>query len=275
MKNTRTILLALCVAVASCLPPGANVRTSQLYVTGSPDFDAYFKDVHALQMESKSWRDDQSAARRALVDELKLGPTVADVTIVQAAHERMIAAAHECGATRLEIKDSGEADLACPNEGRASPATKQFFQAVETSVKSELARAKALRAVPPRVDKLTRSGRELDPRIPTDFSTSRSFAKNVKAELDASLGALDELSSGARAAARETEDFVADLQRGLVAEPTEPLPSGSGSTGPNLKPPPKPTAHVATAKPVDTGATPKPQPKPQPKPVDTGEVFNP
>lgn len=275
MNHTRAIrfvLLALLCAVTSCLQPGATVRHSQLYATGNPDYDAYFKDVHALQIESASWKDDQRTSRRAIIDELKLGPAAADVTIVQAAHERMIAAAHEVGATRLEVKDGGDVRIACPNDNRASAATKQLFQAVETSVKSELARAKTLRAVPPRVDKLTHTGRELDPRIPTDFSKSRSFATRVKSELDASLEVLEGLSSGARASAREAEDFVADLQRGISADPSEPLP-GASSSGPNLKPPPKPTARTTYTKPPDT--TPKPQPKPQPKPADTGEVFTP
>ena len=276
MKKTRAILLALCVAVGSCLPPGATVRNGQLYTTGAPDYDAYFKDVHALQSEAASWKDEQKTSRRTIVDELKIAADAADVTIVQAAHERMIGAAHEVGPTRLEIKDDGTAHVACPNENRASAATKQLFQAVETSVKSELARAKALRGVPPRVDKLTKTGRELDPRIAADFgATSRSRAKAVKAELDASFDVLDGLSSGARAAAREVEDFIADLQRGLAAEPSEPLPNGPGSAPPSFKgpPPAKNTGVAALPKPPSTN--PKPPPKPPPKPADTGEVFNP
>ena len=278
----RWLALALLLFTA-CLTSGGKVRSGQQYATGAPKYDGYFKEVHLLQLEGANWDDDKHASRRPLVDALKLDPSAADVSIIQATHERMIGAAHEVGATKLELKEA-DIHVACPNESRMGASTKELFRAIEAAVKAELDRAKSLRTLPPKVDTLTRTAHELEPAVDGDFGKrSRSLAAEVKDELTSSVEVLTVLSNGARSTAREAEDFVADLQRAVVAEPSDPLPrtDGSGSpivtssptpkTAPKPKPKPADTTPVAT----DPAPAPAPKPKPKPKPKPPDEVFNP
>lgn len=269
----RTALAALLTILLSCLPHTSKVRSGQLYSTGTEKYDAYFKEVHALQQQSANWDDERGASRRPLADALKLDPGAADVTVVQSTHEHMIAAAHEVGATRLDAKD-GEAHMVCAAEPRMTQPTRELFHALEAVVKSELERAKALRAIPPKIDALTHTAHDLSPD--EDFGQrSRAIARDVADEVNASVEALGTLSARSRNLAREADDFVALLGRAAAAQPTEPLPKDAtlapppGAKGKPVAPPPRPGPAVATAAPPPQ---PKPKPPPQPPP---DEVFNP
>ncbi len=275
MKRRWLVLLLL---VCACVSSGGKVRSGQQYATGTPKYDDYFKQVHLLQLEAANWDDDKHATRRALVDALKLDPAAADVSIIQATHEHMIGAAHEVGATRLDLKEN-DIHVACANESRMTAPTKELFRGIEATVKAELDRAKTLRTMPAKVDALTRSAHELEPSIDTDFAKrSRTLAAEVRDELSSSIEVLGGLSTGSRNAAREAEDFVANLQRAIVAEPNEPLPRTDGSASPIVTSPPAPTPAPTPhpkpkpTAPVVSNPTPKPKPKPQPPP---DEVFNP
>ena len=281
----RALVLAAALFVASCslFESGTHVREAQLYQPGVASYDAYFKEVHELQVATASWPDQKRAARRPLVDLLKLSLDAADVTIAQATHERMIGAAHDAGATHLDLKADEPKVVAAGGEGRVDAATKEFFRAIEASVKAELARRKVLRDLPPRIDELTKVGRELEPKVRDDFAGhGGGLTSDVKAELAASYEVLGTLSANARNEAREAEDFVSVLERAISAEPSEPLPKPESSGSAKVPPPkPKPTGAPppATAKPPPPAnpppsATAKPPP---PKPTGGGgdEVFNP
>lgn len=277
----RALVLAASLFVASCnlFEGGTRVHDAQLYQPGIKSYDAYFKEVHDLQLATASWPDQKRAARRPLVDLLKLSLDAADVTIAQATHERMIGAAHDAGSTRLELKGDDAKVVAAGGEGRLDAATKEFFRAIEASVKAELARRRALREIPPRIDELTKAGRELEPKIRDDFAGhGGSLTSDVKDELAASYEALNTISADARNEAREAEDFVSVLERAISAEPTEQVPRpDTGATPPPPKPKPKPTgAAKPPANPPPPATTSKPPPPPKPKPTGGGdEVFNP
>ena len=282
----RALILAAALFVASCslFESGTHVREAQLYQPGIASYDAYFKEVHELQVATASWPDQKRAARRPLVDLLKLSLDAADVTIAQATHERMIGAAHDAGATHLDLKADEPKVVAAGGEGRVDAATKDFFRAIEGSVKAELARRKALRDLPPRIDELTKVGRELEPKVRDDFAGhGGGLTSDVKAELEASYDVLSTLSANARNEAREAEDFVSVLERAISAAPSEPLPKPEGSAkGPPPKPKPTGASPPATAKPPPPvnppppATTNKPPPPPPPKPTGGGdEVFNP
>lgn len=274
----RALVLAAALFIASCnlFEGGTHVHEGQLYQPGLANYDAYFKEVHELQLATAGWPDQKRAARRPLVDLLKLSLDAADVTIAQATHERMIGAAHEAGATHLELKGDDAKVVVAGGDARTDPATKDFFRAIETSVKAELARRKALRDIPPRIDELSKVGRELEPKVRDDFAKhGGSLTGDVKDELVASYEVLNTLSASARNEAREAEDFVSVLERSISAEPTEPLPKPEGTPVGPPPPKPKPTGAPppATAKPPPPATTNKPPP---PKPTGGGdEVFNP
>jgi len=277
----RALVLAAALFIASCnlFESGTHVREGQLYQPGLANYDAYFKEVHDLQLATASWPDQKSAARRPLVDLLKLSLDAADVTIAQATHERMIGAAHAAGATHLDLKGDEAKVIAAGGDARIDTATKDFFRAIEGTVKAELARRKALRDIPPRIDDLSKVGRELEPKVRDDFAKhGGSLTSDVKAELDASYEVLNTLSANARNEAREAEDFVSVLERAISAEPSEPLPKEPGAVGTTPPPKPKPTGAPppATAKPPPPPTTATKPPPPKPTGGGGGdEVFNP
>lgn len=262
----------------------SKVKAGELYETGEARYDAYFKDVHELQVASVGWGDDRKAACRPLVDVLRLPPEAADVSVVQETHERVKAASRDVGPVKLEVSGA-EVELTAAEPAKVDEPTREFFKAVELCAHAEVTRAKALHEVPPKVDVLVKTGRELEPHVREDFAKHGGrIPGEVQQEIAASYEVLGDVSHQARDGARQAEDFVADLQRavGNVAapaeEPAKPEPKhGRGHTSPKAAPP-KPSAPPAPKpepKPAPTSSSPTPpKPKPKPKP-DTGEVFNP
>jgi hypothetical protein len=285
MQTTRTsswlLRAGMFVLVAGCalFNPPSKVKSGQLFETGQAPYDDYFTKVHALQLEAANWPDAKKAARRNLIDELKIATDAPEVTIAQATHERMVAIAHVVGSTRLDLRDD-DAKLVLASESRGDASVKDFTKALMGTIDAELKRKKEMHDVPPKCDELAKTGRELEPRVKTDFVKNGGTAMaDVHDELQASFDVLEQISTTARLGARETEDFVADMQRAIAAEPSEPLP-GTSATSSGAKPPstgshpkPPPVAHTET-KPKPPAAKPKPKPKPQGG-GGGDEVFNP
>lgn len=268
------LAFALLVVACDLFGGPSRVRSGQLYAPGSPEYDAYFKDVHLLQVAAAGWDDDKKSSRRPLVDALKLNDGVADVSISQATHERMVAVAHEVGPARLEVKND-EPHVLVSNEGRLDAQTRELFRTIEGVVRAELARAKTLRQIPAKVDGLTKTGKGLQPRVTTDFGPRGGDAASaVKQELDASIEVLNAISLDSRNGALEAEDFVADLQRSVVADPSEPLTRVDGGAPVTATKPPPRRPPTGTTTPATTGAAPPPAHPPKPAGGD-GEDFNP
>jgi len=275
MQTTRIWLAALLLAAGcSLFEPQSKVRSGQLVTTGQAQYDDYFNKVHALQQAAAGWNDEKKAARRALIDALKIATDSVDVTILEATHEHMVGIAHVVGGTRLEMKeDSGKVILA--SEARADGPTREVVKALQAMVDGETKLNRELREVPPQCDELVKTGHQLEPRVHDDFFRQGGTAMaDVHDELEASYDVLDQLSKSSRLARRETEDFIAELARAVEAGPGEYLRSN--------EPPPSSGGHVAPRPhPVATGAVTPAPPKPKPKPKPSGgggggdEVFNP
>ena len=277
------ILLLFFVASCALFEPQSKVKSGQLFQSGQTQYDDYFTKVHTLQVEAAGWSDDKKSARRNLIDALKIATDAVDVTILQATHERMVSIAHVVGATHLDLhEDDGKVMLAA--ESRADPSTKDFVKALQATVDGEMKRKRALREVPNRCDELAKTGRELEPRVKQDFFRSGgTMMADVHDEIAASFDVLDEISKTSRLERRETEDFIAELGRAVVAEPAEyGRPEGvpPPSTTVGKPPPPVQTSHpkpppVAVNNNPPPVATSKPKPPPA-KPQGGGdEVFNP
>ncbi len=276
--------LACVVLLAGCTLFGgpSRVKQGELVETGDARYDAYFKDVHDLQVTSVGWSDERQAACRPLVDELRLAPDAAGVSIVQETHERVKLVSHEVGATKLEVTGD-EAHVTAESPQKVDETARDFFKMIETCAHTELARSRALKEVPTRVDGIVKNGRSLEPHVRDDFAKHGGrVAQDVQAEMTASFDALSDISKNARSGAREAEDFVADLQRAvgssLPAAPKEetedekPTKKKSEKAGkPKEKPAAKPAASVDKPTPP-----PAEKPKPKPKPAASpSEDFNP
>jgi hypothetical protein len=197
----------------------------------------------------------------------------------------MVSIAHVVGATHLDLhEDDGKVTIA--SESRADQSTKDFVKALQATVDGEMKRKRALREVPGRCDELAKTGRELEPRVKQDFFRSGgTMMADVHDEIAASFDVLEQISKTSRLERRETEDFISELGRAVVAEPAEygrpeGVPPPSTTTGGTVTKPPPPvqTSHprppVANNNPPPV-ATAKPKPPPA-KPQGGGdEVFNP
>ena len=185
----------------------------QLYTSGNPTYDAYFRDVHQQQVDAASW-GNESGAHKALAASLELTPDAPDVTIVQATHESSSKGAKQPGlsptldvdGTTAHVSASGGAG----DGGGALPGDRG------QRAHQELERAKRLHGVEPRLDALAKQGTELASRVKTDFGKYGETKENeVANELTASVDVVAKLKSRAGGEARESEDFVADLERAL------------------------------------------------------------
>lgn len=285
MQNAHGFLakLAVFVLVASCalFEPQSKVKSGQLFQTGQAQYDDYFNKVHQLQVEAAGFADDKKASRRNLIDALKIATDAVDVTILQAAHERLVSIAHVTGPTRLDLRDD-EGKVIITSEAREDLSMRDFVKSLQSTVDSEIKRKNTLRDVPGRCDELAKIGRDLEPRVKGDFfRQGGTTMADVHDEIAASFEVLDDISKNARLDRRETEDFIADLGRAVFAEPAEygrsagEVVAQASTTKPqaHAEHVEQPKPHVATAT-----TTTAPKPKPQPKPPSGGggdEVFNP
>jgi hypothetical protein len=173
----------------------------------------------------------------------------------------------------------------------ADPETAHFLQALESMAKAELAFAKRMRGMGPKLEALARTGHELEARVHEDFGKfSEMKATEVKGELTASFDVLDKISASATRTARDAEFLIADLQRAVAATGIGTAPvivvpsavpsasasvSGSASAAASAsKPPPpvtpRPTPPLAPRPTTTTAPAPPPA-----RPTGGGEVFNP
>ena len=288
------MLLVVAMSGSACnlLGGPSRVRNGELFETGEVRYDAYFKEVHDLQVSSAGWVDERKASRRPLVDTLKLTPEAADVSIVQAAHERINGVARDVGPTKLEIAGD-EAHLTAVGASKVDDPTRELFKAIEATARAELLRGRALRLLPPKVDELTKNGRALEPHVREEFAKHGGrAATDVQDELAASYEVLGSVSRDSRNGAREAEDFVADLQRAVATDPGDsndkppppvpraqkPKPASAGPSSPapptprpDQPKPPKPPSEPRAAEPKP----PPPKPAAKPKPAAAPDEFNP
>ena len=274
------VVSSLAVACSLLMTP-SRVRDGQLYQPGDPRYDAYFTDVHGLQADGATFGDDVRAARRPLVDELKLTMDSSESTISEVAHERIEAATSALGGgAKLEI-EGDQVRFVTANGSRGDAETERLILALETDARAEVARAKRLNAVPVKADALLQTGHELQTHVADDFAkVGGQKPSEVRQELSASFDVVSTVSANAKRAAHDAEAFVADLQRAVAI--------GAAPTGEMAPPSTTPDAGVATtdasAPPAKSAATPTrptapsvyhPPPPPPPQPASTGEVFNP
>ena len=309
-KTTLAAVVGTIALAAACLGPQSRVHEGALYRTGESAYDAYFKDVHDLQLVDATFVDDKKASRKPLVDALELTPDPSDEILTQLARERILAAAATLGATKLDVGEGG-VHFATSTGSRGGPDTDKLIAAIETTAASELERAKKLKEIQPRVEEVMKTGHELEPHVKEDFAKYGGQKPiEVRQELSGSIDALTVVNYHSRREARAAEAFVADLQRAVTtgggaaatgawpamsARPPPPSPSASTSSSatPGDAGAPKPassaphTPHPPPPPPANNGAVAPPTPKlppppppeppkpPPPKPASTGEVFNP
>ena len=293
-RTFEAAALGTALFTASCmLGNGSRIAQGELYASGNPTYDAFFRDVHQQQVNETTWGDEQRGAQKPLVTTLELTPDTPDVTIVQATHESSSKVAKQPGSVRLDL------DAATPRvvvSGGAADGG-ALFRAIEDTTRQELERAKRLHAIEPTLDALSKQEADLESHVKVDFAKYGNMkANDVATELAATRDVIGRLKAHAQAGARASEDFVADLGRALEtasedkgahpdprrarAERPEHAERGErGERGEREKRKHDETAaSTSTKSPAqssDPPAAPLPKQPPAPKPADTGEVFTP
>jgi hypothetical protein len=269
----------LACVLPSCMLNGeSRIAQGQLYTSGNPSYDAFFRDVHQQQRVEASWDDDKKDAKKPLLTTLDLTAETPDVTIVQMTHESASKGAKQPGSVRLDVDGAAPRVVAAGGGGDASA----LFHAVEETARQELDRAKRLRAIAPKLDALTKQEADLEGRVKTDFTKYGETKLNeVATELAATRDVVAKMKAHAEAEARESEDFVADLGRGLetAAEEKVPRTEGRRAREPRERKKREESASSGSTKATAQAAeSPPPAAKPAPppaKPAEPGEVFTP
>jgi hypothetical protein len=292
---TVVLLGALAGGAAGCELQTGKVAQGQLYMSGEARYDAYFKDVHAIQVWAAQWPEDKRQTRRPLITFLDLTPDAVDVTIIQATHEKVAYLLKDGGTAKLEtFVDDAKVTTAGPVH--ADPA---LFHAIEETAQAELQRAHKMNSMLPKLDELSKLGQSLEPHVGEVFTKhSPGKVSEVRNEVQASLTVLSQTTTKARRGIRECDDFVSDLQRAVGAvdharrsddkpdkpdkpeppqkpeKPERPEKPAKPPPKHDAAPPPKPAPPVAkkddTPKKADA-----PPPAAKPPPKQDGEVFNP
>jgi hypothetical protein len=281
MSSRQTLgvsVLGVSLLATSCMLGGeSRLAQGQLYASGDPTYDAFFRDVHQQQVDEASWGDDKKGAHKSLVATLDLTPDAPEVTIIQVTHESSSKIARQPASVRLEIDGTTAHVTASGGTGDSGA----LFRAIEDTAHLELERAKRLRGVEPKLDALTKQGAELETHVKADFSKFGGGKGNdVANELTSAHEILTKLKARAESEARESEDFVADLGRALMTASEAKTAHADrkkkkrdeAATAANAKPVAPPSDAPAAA---PKAPPPKPVEKPAEKPAETGEVFTP
>ena len=276
MSKLQIMATGTLLFLSACMLDGpSRTAQGQLYASGNPTYDAFFRDVHQSQVDAANWDDDKKGARKALVTSLDLTPDAADVTIVQATHESSSKVAKQPGSVRLETDGTAAHVIATGGGGDGS-----LFHAIEDTAHQELERAKRLHGVEPKLDALAKQGGDLEGRVKPDFlKYGETKANEVANELVASMDVVAKLKARAESEARESEDFVADLGRALETASEDKVATHEAHHGKKHEHDEAPQKTTpATAKPAAhgaRGAASGAEAPPAQKPADNGEVFTP
>lgn len=304
--KSRTWIQAHGIAIALLVLGGCNllggpskVKAGELFETGDARYDAYFKEVHELQVAAAGWGDERRSSCQSLIDNLKLPPDAEALSVVRETSDRIASASREVGPTKLEITGE-DVHLTAANASRVDELTRELFKSIEICAHTENQRVKALRGIPARAEELTKTGHQLEPQIRETFAKRGGRAGlDVQSELGISFDILETIGQEARASARSSEDFVANLQRAVGTDGTGSAPrndervasksqaksadEGSSEDEPSAEPvreKPRPRARPAPAARPRATAKPAAAPAARPKPVAkkkpaSDEVFNP
>ncbi len=276
-------LAALGSAGCEVLGSPSRVKAGQLYVSGQARYDTYFAAVHLEQAGAAKWAEERKAARKPLVEQLRLPADASDDTIAQATRDHL-----STGTLRLDVSGAEAHVVPADQTKQASP--RDLLAAIEQTARTEADRSQKLRDLPGKLDQLAKQGHDLEGHIGEDFGKQAGQKPfEVKEEIDASLTVLGDLAHAAQRESKTAGDFLLQLQRAVAAgsevpaaaskEPSPPPAPHPPAHHPKPKKPEEPASSPAVAH-SEPPAAPKPKaqppatPKPQPKPA-AAEVFQP
>jgi hypothetical protein len=206
-----------CVGTTACSGFGSSkVEHGQRYSSGDGRYDGYFENVHQQQAGATHWEDDKKASRRTLVSSLALKSDASDGTLTSATRQRV----SKMGGAGARLELGGPRVV----RGSGTGADNGLFNAVEETARTELDRARRLRAASERYEELAKQGENLKKDADREFE-NRGAAKadekksdkqrEIRRELSGAISSMKSLASDARDRAEDIDDFLEDLGHAL------------------------------------------------------------
>jgi hypothetical protein len=284
----RSLLTLLVAAVVACqFPQAANqpshVGSGLLYETGEAQFDAFFSDLHRVQVLLAHAPEEARTIRQELGQRLTMTDSATTTRLSDELHARALRY-HTLGIDlRMEIegadaKDETDTSAQTQVRGTLPEEGRTLVEAATASTRQALRLAARLRAVQSSLDQLGARCLSLVPQVAPVFANRESpRAAEVEQNLEDARRLLPLLSARASEVIDESRRLAERLRAALTTneglEQPNALPLISDVTPPTPPPPlpvaKKPATRPAAHRPATT--TPKPPastPKPSAPPAD-------
>lgn len=260
-------LLAIGLVVAAgsvgCAKPTPRVALGQAVATGQGTYDDFFKAVLTLRAEGQKAREDEAAARAALIAMLGL-EAKASATLAVSEAELRAKKLHEAGvAFHVDLVPDARV-VTAKAKGVVNLEADDLAKAAEASTKSAIALSQRLGAVSARAAELEKIRTDLRAQAPATFRGEPQARRDeITLELDASAAVLTEAGDAGERWGGVAAKFALDLARALEAS--------SGASG-TADAPGKPAKGAAPKPPPPVAvATRPPPPPPPPSPAKAPE----
>lgn len=227
LPRSVALTLVLCASAltnVSCVNNQTHhVSKGELYQPGKAAYDAFFKDVNALQKQTVLWQEDRKDALKPLWNQLSLLPDTPEVSVLEAISLAVSQLGAGAGPWRLE--GSGQEVKVVESSG--ARAEGPFFRVVENTVREQRKRAEKMRRTIPNIATLEKTGTELKGTVGRDFDNAafRENQRSVGEELDAAIKVAAEAARIAAREAQEADDFVNLVKRALATKCDAPAPA--------------------------------------------------
>jgi hypothetical protein len=292
-RLTAIIGVILALAAASCGRAAkggeTHVAREEGFHTGNVDYDDFFEDVSALQVNSKKATADEKSARAPLAQALGVGGDASMDKLLDAFRSKAEDLARS--KSRVHIFFFGIDKQGHPIPGKKITVVAISGANLEVS-KEALQLAKAIELTAQKESQvwdeyniLPEKGRRLEGKVPgmrasvdTEFpQLSKDKRNQIDQELKAAERVSGEIAQECDKVVKASNRFLKEASDIVIAAATiEAKPQGRGSKGKNTRPPSPPPEQSSPAEPVaPTGAPPSASPpakgvrpkEPPPKPA--------
>jgi hypothetical protein len=228
-----------------------NVADGKLYEPGNADYDAFFKELYDVQLLMGEGPSREETERARVAKALDLPETATTEAIGDGVYER--AAVLTKAGVMVKLSLAGIRDASSPSATMVTigepkeDKDKALIEALDTAVKADAKLLGDIRKTRSPIERLRGKAADLDRRIDSTFSSSRSRRAEVRQNLDDARQLIPLMVARGDELQRKTAHFLTQLQK-VLGTPTSP----EGPTEPPEK---------AGKKPKGAGKKPSPEKK--------------
>ncbi|MBK7584535.1 MAG: hypothetical protein IPI67_30655 [Myxococcales bacterium] len=241
--------LALTLGATACFAlPNTGptpVSRAELYQSSEPEYDAFFKELHDVQMTVVAASNEQLAARRALATELGLDPR-ASMELITARFEKQLDELAKHGSS-LHVEfiglDEGASEtdaVVTLSDASGSSKPTSLSKALEQIAKGSAKLALRVRAAAKTLEALKSKLPGLEGAVDERFRLlGPARTKETHRNLTDARITLPSLTSSLAIADENTLAMITLLKKATPAEKAAKAPAGKGAKSPATKPQPQ------------------------------------